>query len=109
MYTEEQGAVPAPRIADQIGMVHGSKPRKLQWDNGEPQLSLLREDIAGTVPQRWVGSVPANIYDPPDVRPMISFHDPHDIPGTQVGSLPRGLTTYRVTNPMNPRYQMLDG
>merc|ERR1711972_1279275 len=67
--------------------------------------------IAGTVPQRWVGSVPHNIYDPPDVRPMISFHDPHDIPGAQVGTLKKGIegTTGRVCNPLNPRYPMLDG
>ena len=60
------------------------------------------KDIAGTVPQRWVGGVPTNIYDPPEirsriwtcwdqnfwvtqitVRPLMSFHDPHDIPGAQ--------------------------
>merc|ERR1712232_1466126 len=71
----------------------------------------LREDIAGTIPQRWIGSVPANIYDPPEVRPMISFHDPHDIPGAQVGSLKKGIEgiTRRQCNPLNPRYPMLDG
>lgn len=91
--------------------VAGSKPRKLTWDNGEPQFSLLREDIAGTVPQRWVGCVPHNIYDPPEVRPMISFHDPHDIPGAQVGTLRKGIEgiTRRCTNPLNPRYTSLDG
>jgi len=111
VYTEEQGIAAAPKQADSIGQVHGSKPRKLQWDNGEPQFSLLREDIAGTVPQRWIGSVPANIYDPPDVRSMISFHDPHDIPGAQVGSLKKGIegSTGRVLNPLNPKYPMLDG
>jgi len=108
-YAEEQGMEAPYALPDDIGPVHQSKPRKLQWDNGEPQLSLVREDIAGAVPQRFVGSIPANIYDPPDVRPMLSFHDPHDIHGAQVGSLPRGLATYRVTNPLNPRYQMLDG
>jgi len=94
------------------GQVLGSKPRKLQWDNGEPQLSLVREDIAGTVPQRWVGGVPCNIYDPPDVKEVISFHDPHDIPGAQVGSLKKGIEGSRrggSTNPLNPRYKMLDG
>lgn len=99
----------APQEAAEVGPVHGSKPRKLQWDNGEPQLSLLREDIAGTVPQRFVGAVPHNIYDPPDVRPMISFHDPHDIPGAQVGTLKKGIVTGRACNPLNPRYPMLDG
>merc|ERR1712217_472464 len=92
-----------------IGNVHGSKPRRLHWDNGEPQLSLIREDIPGTVPQRFVGAVPTNIYDPPDVRPVIDFHDPHDIPGAQVGSLRRGLPGNRQVNPLNPNYTMLDG
>jgi len=96
-------------IAEPAGEVAGSKPRKLQWDNGEPHFSLMREDIAGTVPQRWVGSVPQNIYDPPEVRPMMTFHDPHDIPGAQVGSLKKGIVTGRVLNPLNPRYPMLDG
>lgn len=94
------------------GHVHGSKPRKLQWDNGEPQFSLMREDIAGTVPQRWIGSVPINIYDPPEVKPVISHHDPHDIPGAQVGTLKKGIEGSRragSTNPLNPRYKMLDG
>jgi len=111
VYTEEHGVAHAPKEADEIGEVHGSKPRKLQWDNGEPHFSLLREDIPGTIPQRWVGSVPANIYDHPEARPMISFHDPHDIPGAQVGSLKKGIEgiTRRSVNPLNPRYPMLDG
>lgn len=36
-----------------IGQVPLSKPRKLQWDNGEPLFSLLKEDIAGTSSQRY--------------------------------------------------------
>jgi hypothetical protein len=92
-----------------IGEVPQSKPRKLQWDNGEPHFSLLTEDIAGSQPQRWVGSVPFNIYDPPEKKPIISFHEPQDIPGTQVGSLRKGIVTGRMTNPLNPRYTMLDG
>jgi hypothetical protein len=64
------------------------------------------------VPQRWVGAVPCNIYDPPEVKEVISFHDPHDIPGAQVGSLKKGIEGSRragQTNPLNPRYKMLDG
>lgn len=110
-FNEERGIPNPDREQEHVGPVHGSKPRKLHWDNGEPQFSLLREDIAGTVPQRWVGAVPANIYDPPEVRPMVSFHDPHDIPGAQVGSLRKGIegSTSRQCNPLNPRYPMLDG
>jgi len=110
-FNEEKfmGAQMPEIVPEPAGEVAGSKPRKLQWDNGEPHFSLMREDIAGTVPQRWVGSVPQNIYDPPEVRPMMSFHDPHDIPGAQVGSLKKGIVTGRALNPLNPRYPMLDG
>jgi len=114
-YTEELSRSDVklhPTEAEIHGHVHGSKPRKLQWDNGEPQLSLVREDIAGTVPQRWVGACPVNIYDPPEVKQMISFHDPHDITGAQVGTLKKGIEGSRrggTTNPLNPRYKMLDG
>lgn len=113
LFAEEvgQGMCHAQRDAERVGPILGSKPRKLQWDNGEPQFSLLREDIPGAMPQRWVGCVPANIYDAPEVRPPISFHDPHDIPGAQVGSLKKGIegATRRRTNPLNPHYTMLDG
>jgi len=114
-YTEELGRkdVELHRTEAQVhGFVHGSKPRKLQWDNGEPQFSLVREDIAGTVPQRWIGAVPINIYDPHEVKEVISFHDPHDIPGAQVGTLKKGIEGSKrggSTNPLNPRYKMLDG
>jgi len=110
-FAEEQmqGMELPPREANEVGEVHGSRPRKLQWDNGEPQLSLLREDIPGTLPQRWVGAVPHNVYDPPEVRPTISFHDPHDIPGAQVGSLKRGIASRRNVNPLNPAYTLLEG
>merc|ERR1719201_2099328 len=43
---------------------------------------------------------------------MISFHDPHDIPGAQVGTLKKGIEgsgRAGATNPLNPRYKMLDG
>merc|ERR1719324_1331479 len=115
MWMEESGSyeVQEPQTeAHTVGPVAGSKPRKLQWDNGEPQFSLLREDIAGAAPQRWVGAVPFNIYDPPEVKPAISFHDPHDIPGAQVGTLKKGIEGSGrggTTNPLNPRYKMLDG
>mmetsp|Transcript_33318 Transcript_33318/g.61084 ORF Transcript_33318/g.61084 Transcript_33318/m.61084 type:complete len:435 (-) Transcript_33318:69-1373(-) len=111
-FNEEKGfAFDLPEMQMHIGEVHGSKPRKLQWDNSEPQLSLVREDIAGAAPQRFVGSVPFNIYDPPEVKPMLSRHDPHDIPGAQVGTLRKGIVSGRTgtTNPLNPRYVPLDG
>eukprot|EP00438_Fugacium_kawagutii_P003215 Skav200443 [mRNA] locus=scaffold1922:23594:33712:- [translate_table: standard] len=40
----------------------------------------------------------------------MSFHDPHDIPGAQVGSLKKGIEgSRRRVNPLNPKYPMLDG
>lgn len=90
-YAEEKGLgieLPSLQVRE-VGHVEGSKSKRLTWDNGEPHLSLLREDIAGALPQRWVGTIPANIYDAPEMRPMITHHDPHDIPGAQVGTLDR--------------------
>jgi len=112
IYAEEKGmGIQLPNVkVREVGPVKGSTSRVLHWDNGEPQLSLLREDIAGTVPQRWVGGVPTNVYDPPEIRPLMSFHDPHDIPGAQVGSLKKGIEgSRRRVNPLNPKYPMLDG
>lgn len=112
LWNEEQGAglqKQSTMAADVVGPVAGSKPRKLTWDNQEPLFSLLREDIAGAAPQRWIGATPFNVYDPPAKKPVISFHDPHDVPGAQVGSLRRGIGSTRMTNPLNPKYQMLDG
>jgi len=84
-------------------------PRQLHRDNGEPQLSLVKDDIVGCLPQRWVGSVPRSIYDSEDIRPPISFHDPGDIKGAQVGTFKKGLESRRCVNPLNPRYKLLDG
>ncbi|CAE7208570.1 unnamed protein product, partial [Symbiodinium sp. KB8] len=111
-YAEEKGLgieLPSLQVRE-VGHVEGSKSKRLTWDNGEPHLSLLREDIAGALPQRWVGTIPANIYDAPEMRPMITHHDPHDIPGAQVGTLKKGIEgSRRSVNPLNPRYPMLDG
>mmetsp|Transcript_49938 Transcript_49938/g.109077 ORF Transcript_49938/g.109077 Transcript_49938/m.109077 type:complete len:411 (-) Transcript_49938:120-1352(-) len=110
MWTEEAGCVePVPTEPQVIGEVAMSKPRKLQWDNGEPQFSLLKEDIAGANSQRFVGSIPMNIYDPPDKKAVISFHEPQDIPGAQVGSLKKGIVTNRAMHPLQPDYVLLDG
>lgn len=53
--------------------------------------------------------MPYNIYDPLDKKELISFHDPYDIPGAQVGTLVKGLKTDRATNPITPNYRLLDG
>ncbi|EEQ99927.1 hypothetical protein Pmar_PMAR015987 [Perkinsus marinus ATCC 50983] len=91
-----------------IGQVPLSKPRKLQWDNGEPLFSLLKEDIAGTSSQRYVGSIPFNIYGEP-LKGRPDFHSTNDIPGAQVNSLVKGIVTRRKLDPQNPKYTFLDG
>mmetsp|Transcript_25738 Transcript_25738/g.56742 ORF Transcript_25738/g.56742 Transcript_25738/m.56742 type:complete len:458 (+) Transcript_25738:67-1440(+) len=109
-WSEEAGHVePPPMEVQHVGEIAQSKPRKLQWDNGEPQFSLLKEDIAGASTQRWVGSIPFNVYDPPDKKAVISFHEPQDVPGAQVGSLKKGIVTNRALHPLQPDYTLLDG
>lgn len=112
-FSEESGnshCLHAPPLQPaEIGPIPGSKPRKLQWGNGEPQFSLMKEDIPGAAPQRWTGSVPYNVYDPPEKKAVISFHDPHDVPGAQVGSLRKGIESGRELNPLQPTYTFLDG
>lgn len=81
----------APR---EHGRVHGSTPRRLHADNGEPQASLIRSDIAGAVPQRYKGCMPFSIYDAPEVTPF-SGHmqlDCSDIEGTQPGTRKPGAS-----------------
>lgn len=70
------------------GRISGCTPRQLHRDNGEPQASLIRGDIAGAMSQRYKGGMPFNIYDPPEVTPY-SGHmqlDCSDIEGTQTGT-----------------------
>eukprot|EP00439_Symbiodinium_sp_Y106_P045695 s2993_g5.t2 len=104
----EDWRIPMPVLCN--GHPCTGTPRSQVW---RPRLELLlynNEDIAGALPQRWVGTIPANIYDAPEMRPMITHHDPHDIPGAQVGTLKKGIEgSRRSVNPLNPRYPMLDG
>eukprot|EP00392_Amoebophrya_sp_AT5.2_P011834 g11924.t1 len=108
-WNEERGLYAPQSRPSTIGIVPGSKPRKLQWGNGEPLLSLVKEDIAGANPQRYCGERPIHVYDDMVAKPPISFHDPFDIPGAQVNSLKKGLVTMRLTNPITPAYTLLDG
>lgn len=73
----------APR---ESGFVKGSTPRTLIWDNGEPQSSLIREDIMGACPQRFKGGLPFNLYDPPEVTPYSRVCDASDIDFAQAGT-----------------------
>lgn len=81
----EGDTLSAPR---EIGRIPGCTPRQLHKDNGEPQASLIRGDIAGAVSQRFKGGMPFSIYDPPEVTPY-SGHmqlDCSDIEGAQTGT-----------------------
>lgn len=106
------GPAEATRMA-RIGAIPGSKPRKLQWSNSEPFFSLQKEDIAGAVTQRFIGSKPFSMYDPLEKvhKPMALCLDLSDIPGAQVGTLQRGLgqSVPRGSDPLAPTYRFLDG
>ncbi|KAF4650082.1 hypothetical protein FOZ61_000688 [Perkinsus olseni] len=109
IWSEEVRSVENPKMEPMvIGEVPLSRPRKLQWDNGEPLFSLLKEDIAGASSQRHVGSIPFNIYEQP-VEERPDFHSTADIPGAQVNSLAKGIVTRRKLDPQNPKYTFLDG
>jgi hypothetical protein len=81
----EVESLQAPR---ELGRIPGSTSRQLHRDNGEPQASLIRSDIAGAVSQRYKGCMPFSIYDPPEVTPYGGHTqlDCSDIDGTQTGS-----------------------
>lgn len=85
-FRQSEGAtLHAPR---EHGRIPGCTSRQLHRDNGEPQASLIRSDIAGAVSQRYKGCMPYSIYDPPEITPF-SGHmqlDCSDIEGTQTGT-----------------------
>jgi hypothetical protein len=70
------------------GPIEGAQSRLLHRDNGEPQNSLIRRDIAGTVPQRRKGATYFNLYDSPEITPHAKGLglDCSDIPGAQSGT-----------------------
>lgn len=73
------------------GRIPGCTPRQLHRDNGEPQASLIRSDVAGAVSQRYKGCMPFSIYDPPEITPFSAGGqlDCSDIEGTQAGTRKR--------------------
>lgn len=83
MHTSEPHGPYAPKL--QAG-IHGAAPKILTRDNGEPQCSLIKEDIPGAGPQRYKGCVPFNIYDPQEVTPYSQFHGCEDIEGAKAGT-----------------------
>jgi hypothetical protein len=88
-FRQSEGAtLCAPR---ELGRIPGCTPRQLHKDNGEPQASLIRSDIAGAVSQRYKGCLPFSIYDPPEITPFAGHMqlDCSDIDGTQTGTRTR--------------------
>lgn len=79
-----------PTMTGTIGDIEGSKPKTLIKDNGEPTLSLLREDLPAATPMRRIGSLPYSMYGPPGNRRFSASLDTQDICGAQADTLPRG-------------------
>merc|ERR1712078_156456 len=50
LHTSEPHGPYAPKIQ---GGIKGAAPKTLTYDNGEPQTSLIKEDIPGAGPQRY--------------------------------------------------------
>mmetsp|Transcript_109296 Transcript_109296/g.172227 ORF Transcript_109296/g.172227 Transcript_109296/m.172227 type:complete len:349 (+) Transcript_109296:60-1106(+) len=83
--------VDTPYAPRQNSPIPGATPRQLHRDNGEPQASLIRDDLPGAMPQAYKGCLPFSIYDPPEITP-ISRHtqlDCSDIDGAQTGTRKR--------------------
>lgn len=85
MLKGEDGSAFAPQNA---GAIEKAAPRILHRANGEPQASLIRVDLPGAAPQRFKGTKPFSIYDPPEVTPFAAGLQLHckDIEGTQTGT-----------------------
>jgi hypothetical protein len=71
-----------------FGPIEGATPRVLHQNNQEPQLSLIRRDIGGALPQRRKGAYHFNLYDTADTTPYAKSLglDCSDIPGAQPGT-----------------------
>lgn len=90
---EEADSVGSAHAPRQVGPIEGAAARPRQWDNGEPQTSLIRRDIPGAVPQRFKGTLPFSIYDSHGVTPCHARHsglDCSDIEGTKTGTRTQG-------------------
>jgi hypothetical protein len=81
-----------PEVApEEIGSVPGSKPRTEIRDNGEPQLSLATQDIAGARSQLRAGTLPYSMYGPSGKRPALSSSlNTADIVGAQASTIKHG-------------------
>eukprot|EP00928_Gymnodinium_smaydae_P020408 TRINITY_DN17888_c0_g1_i1.p1 TRINITY_DN17888_c0_g1~~TRINITY_DN17888_c0_g1_i1.p1 ORF type:complete len:576 (-),score=82.15 TRINITY_DN17888_c0_g1_i1:74-1801(-) len=84
-----QGMEPPATKTTEIGPIHGSRPRPIARDNGEPQLSLHTSDITGAMPMRRVGGTAFSIYgDSSRTVPSQSL-TVADINGAQADTLSR--------------------
>jgi hypothetical protein len=89
----------------EIGEVEGSKPYVLPPPKKDPRLvaSLRTEDIIGARASTKGQGVFAENHERKEVR-QINRTD--DIEGARSGSLRKGPTTNRVSNPLDPTYDM---
>ena len=100
---------PEPAKPDILGVIPGSAPRKLTWNRDAPSRILDSRDIEGTQSQRIVAGQPFNLRMSAAEKPIHDFHQTRDVPGAAHGSLRRGLSTERHTDPLDPRYKLIGG
>merc|ERR1712085_134598 len=86
-----------------LAAIPGTKPRKMQWSNSEPQLSLITHDIPGAISQRYVGEVAFSTAEGSKIpnKPVLQ-NTTLDIPGAQACTLRLGLPKARGTDPQQP-------
>ena len=89
----------------EIGEVEGSKPYVLPPAKQDKRLaaSLRTEDIIGAKSSTKGMGVFAENHDRKDYR-QINRTD--DIDGAKAGSLKKGPTTTRISNPLDPTYEI---
>ena len=98
-FRDENGAMTT------IGAIEGNKPQTLppRRERGDVNLSLKTGDISGAMASSKGLGVFSEAHKRRDVR-VLNRTD--DIDGAQSGSLKRGTTSTRVTNPLDPAYQL---
>jgi hypothetical protein len=89
----------------EIGEVEGSKPYVLPPPKKDPRLvaSLRTEDIIGAKASTKGLGVFAENHERKHTREINKIED---IEGAMAGSLKKGTTTKRITNPLDPVYEI---
>ena len=89
---------------EEIGNIDGSKPKNApERKRGPSSMNLDVDDIDGTKP----GSKGIKAFKYYTRREFRETNKTGDIAGSQVGTLLKAPITNRLTNPLNPEYQLL--